>query len=105
MEYSSARYSRRIFKRVCSATPFSLEKSASTGGSPELITGPDCGTLLPDRRPETVAAACVAVLRNPACRQTAAGNARCNLEARFTWEATTRRFLALAEESTKGTCE
>ena len=79
--------------------------TTATGGSPELITGPDCGTLLPDRRPETVAAACVAVLRNPAWRQTAAGNARCNLEARFTWEATTRRFLALAEESTKGTCE
>ena len=35
MEYSSARYSRRIFKRVCNAVPFSLEKSASTGGSPE----------------------------------------------------------------------
>ena len=50
------------------------------------------------------AAACVAALRDPAWRHTAAGNARRNLEARFTWEATARRFLALATESVKGTC-
>ncbi len=78
--------------------------TTATGGSTELITGPDCGTLLADRRPDTVAAACVAALRDPAWRHTAAGNARRNLEARFTWEATARRFLALATESVKGTC-
>lgn len=74
-----------------------------TGGSPELITGPDCGTLLADRTAPTVAAACVAALTDPAWRRAAAGNARRNLEARFTWEAAARRFLALAEERTKGT--
>lgn len=73
-----------------------------TGGSPEIITGPDSGTLLADRTAPTVAAACIAALSDPAWRNTAAGNARRNLEARFTWEAAARRFLALAEEQTKG---
>ena len=76
--------------------------TTATGGSPELITGPDCGTLLADQRPETVAAASIDALADPTWRRAAAENARRNLEARFTWEAAARRFLALAEERTKG---
>lgn len=71
--------------------------TTATGGSPELMPDPSYGKIIPDRRPETVAAAISEALGDPAWRETACDKTRARLCARFTWDKTYEALLGAVQ--------
>ncbi|MEG2930912.1 MAG: glycosyltransferase family 4 protein [Ruthenibacterium sp.] len=71
--------------------------TTATGGSPELICDETYGTLLPDMRAESIAAALDHALSDSAWRTAAQENAYRRLTQRFTWDKISDRLTALAQ--------
>ena len=71
--------------------------TTATGGSPELMPDPSYGKIIPDRRPETIAAALLEALGDPAWAARAAKKTRARLEARFTWDKTYEALLGAVQ--------
>lgn len=69
-----------------------------TAGTDELLAGGDCGVLLQDVTPDAIAAGLRQVLDDKAGAAAMAEHARRNLLAEFTWDAVSRKVLALAEQ-------
>ncbi len=74
--------------------------TTATGGSPQLLPEERYGILLADQKPETVAAACVRALQDPAWRRGAAQLARQRLLENYTWDKAAAALVRIEQEET-----
>lgn len=70
-----------------------------TAGTEELLPSGDCGVILPDPDPDTIAAGLRTVLADDARAAAMAQAAYRNLCGRFTWDAVSDQVLALARQA------
>ena len=69
-----------------------------TGGTPQLVTGPDCGTLMPDMSEDSIYSALNDILSDRSAIQPAVEKTFSSLEQNFTWDITSEKLIDIAKE-------
>lgn len=72
-----------------------------TGGTPQLVTGPDCGTLMPDMSENSIYSALDSILSDKDRIQPAVEKTFYSLEQNFTWDITSEKLINIAQEKIK----